>query len=209
MAKKIGIIGFGSFTREIICNIKTNFDIFVSKKYITSIENIENIERINNCKFYELEKFDYKKYSALVTIADIKLRNEIVKDMPIKTEYYTYIDKNVHNMDKNNKIGKGSIICSGSILTTNISLGNFVHCNINTTIGHDTNIGNFCNISPGVNISGKCNINDFIYIGTNASIKENISICENVVIGLNSGVVKNIIDPGIYIGNPSKKINDK
>ena len=112
-------------------------------------------------------------------------------------------------MDKNNKIGKGSIICSGSILTTNISLGNFVHCNINTTIGHDTNIGNFCNISPGVNISGKCNINDFIYIGTNASIKENISICENVVIGLNSGVVKNIIDPGIYIGNPSKKINDK
>jgi len=207
MTKKIGIIGFGSFTREIMCNIKTKFDIFVSKNYITNIENIEKIEKINNCKFYELEKFDYKKYLALVTIADIKLRNEIVNDMPIKTEYFTYIDKNVHNMDKNNKIGKGCIICSGSILTTNVSLGNFVHCNINTTIGHDTNIGNFCNMSPGVNISGKCNISDFVYIGTNASIKENMSVCKNVIIGLNSGVVKNIIDPGIYIGNPSKKLN--
>ena len=68
-------------------------------------------------------------------------------------------------------------------------------------------IGKFCNISPGVNISGNCDIREFVYIGTNSSIKENISICDNVVIGLNSGVVKNIIDPGIYVGNPAKKIN--
>jgi sugar O-acyltransferase (sialic acid O-acetyltransferase NeuD family) len=205
MTKKIGIIGFGSFTREIICNIKKKYDIFVSKSYITNIQNIENIEKNYNCKFYELEKFDHKKYLALVTITDVKLRNEIVSNMPFKTEYYTYIDKNSHIMDRNNKIGKGSIICSGSILTTNISLGNFVHCNINTTIGHDTKIGNFSTISPGVNISGNCDIKDFVYIGTNASIKENVSICENVVIGLNSGVVKNINNWGIYIGTPSIK----
>jgi sugar O-acyltransferase (sialic acid O-acetyltransferase NeuD family) len=203
MTKKIGIIGFGSFTREIICNIKNNFDIFVSKSFIPNIENIENIEKYYNCKFYELEKFDYKKYLALVTISDLELRHEIVNNLHFETQYYTYIDKNSHIMDTNNKIGKGSIICSGSILTTNISLGNFVHCNINTTIGHDTKIGNFSTISPGVNISGNCNINDFVYIGTNSSIKENVSICKNVIIGLNSGVVKNINNPGIYVGTPA------
>lgn len=203
MTKKIGIIGFGSFTREIICNIKNNFDIFVSKNFIPNIKNIENIEKYYNCKFYELEVFNYKKYLALVTISDIELRNEIVNSLHFETQYYTYIDKNSHIMDTNNKIGKGSIICSGSILTTNISLGNFVHCNINTTIGHDTKIGNFSTISPGVNISGNCNINDFVYIGTNSSIKENVSICKNVIIGLNSGVIKNINNPGLYLGTPA------
>lgn len=50
------------------------------------------------------------------------------------------------------------------------------------------------------------------FIGNNVSIGSNatilpISICDNVVIGAGAVVTKNIVSPGIYIGNPAKKLN--
>jgi acetyltransferase-like isoleucine patch superfamily enzyme len=50
-------------------------------------------------------------------------------------------------------------------------------------------------------------------IGNNVSIGSNstilpISICDGVVIGAGSVVTKNIIEKGIYAGNPAKKIKE-
>ncbi len=104
------------------------------------------------------------------------------------------------------KIGEGSIICAGVILTTNIEIGNHAHLNIHTTIGHDTKIGNFFTSAPGAKISGNCEIEDRVYIGTNASVREKIKICSDVTIGLGAGVVKHIIEPGTYVGCPATRI---
>lgn len=209
MLRKIGIIGLGSFTKEILCNLNKTFDIFINNEYRNKIINeIKPIEQKYYCRILPLELFDENMYDALITISDIKLRNTIINNLPKKTNYYTYIDKNAILMDNNINIGKGSIICAGSIITTNVYIGDFSHINLNTTIGHDTKIGNFFTSAPGVNISGNCKIGNNVYIGTNSSIREKINICNNVKIGLNSGVIKNIDTEGIYIGTPCRKIKD-
>lgn len=48
-------------------------------------------------------------------------------------------------------------------------------------------------------------IGNNVSIGTNATILP-VSICDNVVIGAGSVVTKNITSPGVYAGNPAKKI---
>ena len=48
-------------------------------------------------------------------------------------------------------------------------------------------------------------IGNNVSIGTNATIMP-IKICDNVVIGAGSVVTKDITQPGIYAGNPAKKI---
>ena len=202
--KKIAVIGYGAFAREIICNVKYPFDIFFYGNY--SNFDLENIEKTHNCKCYDLKLFDTDKYSALVTIPDGNERKNIVLDMPKNTSYYTYIDKNAILMDKNNKIGEGSIICAGTILTTNVVLGNFTQLNLLTTVGHDVNFGDFCTTGPSVNISGSCNIGNNVYFGSNCTIKQKINIVDNVTIGLGSSVVKHIIEPGVYIGSPVRKL---
>jgi sugar O-acyltransferase (sialic acid O-acetyltransferase NeuD family) len=209
--KKIGVIGFGSFTKEIICNIKTPFDIFVTSDYYNKINNnnnnnIESIKQKYNCSLFELNNFDSKKYEALITIVDNKLKTEILNDLPKNTTYYKYIDKRSIIMDNNIKLGEGVIICANSILTTNIVLGNFSQINLNTTIGHDTICGDNFTTAPGVNISGNCIIGKNVYIGTNSSIKENIKITDNVIIGMNTGIIKNIDMSGTYVGTPIIKI---
>lgn len=48
-------------------------------------------------------------------------------------------------------------------------------------------------------------IGNHVSIGTNATILP-VKICDNVVIGAGSVVTKDITEPGIYAGNPAKKI---
>jgi sugar O-acyltransferase (sialic acid O-acetyltransferase NeuD family) len=198
MLKQIGLIGKGGFVKEIFSCINKNVftpyilnDIdgtlqdFVLKqksaKYLLCIGNPTSREFIyNNLKNYNINLNDYLDY---------------------------YISDTARLLDKQTiNIGKGTIICSGTILTCNIEIGNISHINLNSTIGHDVKIGNFFTCSPGVNISGNCEIGNNVFIGSNSVLKEGIHIGNNVTIGMGSVVTKNLPESGTYVGNPCKKI---
>jgi len=51
------------------------------------------------------------------------------------------------------------------------------------------------------------NIGNNVSIGSNSTILP-VSICEKVVIGAGSVVTRNIVESGIYAGNPAKKIRN-
>jgi len=51
------------------------------------------------------------------------------------------------------------------------------------------------------------NIGNHVSIGSNATILP-VEICDHVVIGAGSVVTKDISEPGVYVGNPAKKIKD-
>ena len=50
-------------------------------------------------------------------------------------------------------------------------------------------------------------IGNHVSIGSNATILP-VHICSNVVVGAGSVVTKHIEEPGIYAGNPARKIKD-
>lgn len=197
---KKAIIGNGGFGREVFYSLseqdKENTIFFVSDEWYHN-------SMINTLP---LSEFNYDKYEVVVAIGNPIFRENIVKSLPKETKFFTHIHESVQILDKNIKIGEGSIICAGTILTTNISIGKHCHLNLQSTIGHDTIIGDFFTTAPGVKISGNCKIGNRVYFGTNSSIREKINICDDVTIGLNSGVVKDINESGIYVGLPSKKI---
>jgi|TARA_B110000208_G_scaffold77266_1_gene99001 sugar O-acyltransferase (sialic acid O-acetyltransferase NeuD family) len=196
LSKKIAVIGTGGFAKEILYSFhRASYDLFSNKEFIKD----------NNVK--AIEDLDFNKYKILLAIGDPKIRKKIVSSFPDDADYLTYIDKHAIILDHETiKIGKGSVICAGSILTSNINLGNFSQINLNSTIGHDCNIDEYFTTAPGVHISGKSNIGTCNYFGTNSSSINNINICSNVTIGMNSNVIKNITEEGTYVGNPLKKI---
>ncbi|MBJ05266.1 MAG: transferase [Flavobacteriales bacterium] len=103
-------------------------------------------------------------------------------------------------------IGRGNIICSSNIFTTDIKIGSFNVFNLNTTLGHDSCIGNYNIINPSVNLSGGVDIGHFNLIGTSATILQYVKINNEIIIGANSLVNKNIVEKGVYVGAPCKKI---
>lgn len=106
----------------------------------------------------------------------------------------------------NTTVLDGSILCPGSVVTCNVHIGKHVIINVNAAVHHDSIIGSFSTISPGATICGSVLIGRRCFIGANAVVREKIKICDDVVIGAGSVVVKDITEPGIYAGNPCKKI---
>ena len=70
------------------------------------------------------------------------------------------------------KIGKGSIIISGSVINTGVEIGNHSIINTSSSIDHDCRIGNYVNISPGAKMAGGVVISDNVLIGINSAIKK-------------------------------------
>lgn len=153
-------------------------------------------------EFKEIDLFD-KVSPTVIAIGDPKVKSKILTEYP-DFKYTILIFGILH--DPEIIIGEGTIICPGSRITCGVTIGKHVIINNHCTIPHDCIIGDLTTISPGVNISGNVTIGKLCNIGLGSSIREKISICDNVIIGAGAVVVKNIIDPGTYVGIPAKKI---
>lgn len=103
-------------------------------------------------------------------------------------------------------LGKKTKIQSHSFICELVTIGD------NTVVAHGVMFINDT-FSPGHPAMGdkslwvSTNIGNFVSIGSNATILP-ISICDNVVIGAGSVVTKDIKKPGVYLGNPAKKLRD-
>ena len=192
---KLALFGYGGHAREVMCQIGESLPCFISDDYYTGQENT-----------YPLSKFDPLEYKIMIAIGDTKHREKVTKLLPKETTYFSFIHPTALIMDKNIKIGDGSFIGAYSILTTNINIGKHSLLNRCVNIGHDCIIGDFFSAMPNSVISGNVTIGSNFYIGNNASVKEGIEIIDNVIVGMNGCVVKNILDPGTYVGVPVKKI---
>lgn len=197
---KKGIIGAGGFGKEVYWSLslieRVNTKFFVDDKYWDDTNDL----------ILPISKFNPSEYKIVVAIGDPRDRFDMVERLPKETKYFTHIHPSVQILGDDVEINEGSIICAGTIITTNVKIGKHAHLNLQTTIGHDCEIGDYFTTAPGAKISGNCKIYDCVYVGTNASIKEKISIHSLTTIGSNATVVKNIEEPGIYVGVPSKKI---
>lgn len=197
---KKGIIGAGGFGREIYWSLnpieRSNTLFFVDDKYWDN----------NDDKVLPLSLFESDKYEVIIAIADSKHRQRIVERLPKTTKFFTHIHPTAQIHGEDVTIGEGSIICAGTIITTNVTIGKHAHLNLITTIGHDCIIGDYFTTAPGVQISGNETIGDRVYFGTRSCIKQKLKVCNDVTIGMNSGVIKDITEPGTYIGTPAYKI---
>ena len=105
-------------------------------------------------------------------------------------------------IQKNTKIGKKTRISSHSFICEKVNIGN------NCFIGHGVMFVNDKFSNGEVNYDPPFEdtiIGNNVLIGSNATVLP-VSICDDVIIGAGSVVTKDITKPGVYAGNPAKKI---
>ena len=190
------LIGNGGHSREVQSQMGIELFRFVSDEYWQEGDD----------KLLPLSKFDADKYVVMVAVANSKDREDIIKQLPSNTQYFTFIHPTAQLMSDNITIGEGSFIGSNSIITCNVEVGSHSLLNRAVHIGHDCRIGDYFSAMPGSIVSGNVYLGNKVYLGTNSSIREKITICDDVTIGLNTGVVKDIKESGVYVGCPIKKI---
>lgn len=95
------------------------------------------------------------------------------------------------------KVQSHSFICELVIIGSDCFIGHGVMF-INDTFEKGTPAGDPALWKPTI-------IGNHVSIGSNASILP-VTICDQVVIGAGAVVTKNITEPGVYAGNPARKI---
>lgn len=122
------------------------------------------------------------------------------------------------------RIGDHNFIGPFVEIQKDVTIGNSCKIQSHTFICELVTIGNDCFIGHGVmfindlfskggpargdkSLWKSTSIGNSVSIGSNATILP-VTICDHVVIGAGAVVTKNITSPGVYAGNPAKKIKN-
>ena len=188
-----------------------------------TLKNDDSTFEIEYQKKYQLENgeilYGEKKYLTIPnnsipklydsTQRDIKVGKNVVIVNPSNL-YECKLEDNVFvgpfcEIQKGVKIGKQTRIQSHTFICELVTIGE------NCFIGHGVMFVNdlFSEGGPSGDSSKwkETKISNNVSIGSNAAILP-VSICENVVIGAGSVITKDIVESGIYAGNPARFIRE-
>lgn len=107
------------------------------------------------------------------------------------------------------KVGEGSFVAPNAYIGPQAIVGNNTIVNTGSIIEHETQIGDHTHIAPRTTVCGRTRIGNFVFCGAGSTIIDNIEICDNVVIGAGAVVNRDIVEPGIYVGVPARRVKQK
>lgn len=209
--KDIAIYGAGGFGREVAMLVEqinqhtpswnlTGFydDGLVAGTAVYGYKVLGGLPDLNNTG---------KELSLVIGIADPEIKKKIITQ--ISNPYISYpvlFHPTALAGQKDVRIGEGSIITAGAILTVNIHIGVHVIINLSCTIGHDAVIGDYSSLMPAVNISGEVEIGEGVFIGTGANIINQLKVGAATIIGAGAVVTESLPAHCTAVGVPAKPI---
>ncbi|MFS0637356.1 acetyltransferase [Mesobacillus foraminis] len=104
------------------------------------------------------------------------------------------------------KIGVGTVVMPGSVINTSTKVGKGCILNTGATIDHDNLIEDYVHISPGAHLAGTVKIGKGTWLGIGSVVRNNIIITNHCTVGAGSVVVKNITEPGTFLGVPARRV---
>ena len=150
----------------------------------------------------------YKDAYFVVAIGASKVREKIVSNMKAlcpDIKFAVLIDPDVE-MSELVSMGEGSIICAGSVLTVNITVGEHVIIDPCCTVGHDSVIGDLVILYPGAHVSGAVTGGRCSELGVGSQIIQCKTIGDNTIIGAGAVVISDIPPNCTAVGCPAKPI---
>lgn len=198
--KNVALIGAGGLAFEVISFLEKSCRYNVEYLYDSTIK--EDIKK-NGYLISNKLKIDIPHF---IAVGYPETKQKIIKSIKVHLKLASPFIHVLGAQGNNVHIGDGSVIYPMVTLTSNISIQQMATINSNSLIGHDCKIGEMFHASTGSAVSGNVTIGDRVFLGANSCIKEKISICSDVIIGAGGVVIRDIKDPGIYAGNPVRKL---
>lgn len=214
--KDIAVYGAGGFGREVACLVsiineslpkpRWNFIGFFDDNDTLKGTSNEYGEILGGIK--ELNEWA-RPIDIVIAIGSPQVVKKIAERIvnPL-VSFPNIIAPNVQWLDeKNVRMGKGNVICSGCLISCNVEIGDFNILNGFIPVGHDARIGNYNVIMPSCNISGGVEFGECNFMGVKSVVLQYLKVGSNVKIGAGSILMKNAKDGHLYVGVPAQKID--
>lgn len=103
------------------------------------------------------------------------------------------------------EVRTGTVVMPGAIINSCSKIGEGCIVNTGATIDHDNIIEDFVHISPGVHLAGMVTVGKRSWLCVGVTVSNNVAITSDCIIGAGAVVVKDITEPGTYVGVPAKR----
>lgn len=206
MKDKLLIVGAGGHGK-VVADIALRMNIW---KHIAFLDDNQTLKEtmglpvIGNIK----EFYKYTDDSDFfVAIGNNYIREMIYNKLKAKeVNFATLIHPNAIIGDRV-EIGDATVIMAGTVINCHAKIGKCCIINTGAIIDHDSEIEKFVHISSGANIAGNVRIGKNTWIGIGSTISNNLSIAGGCKIGAGAVVIRDIFEPGTYVGVPVRKID--
>lgn len=103
-------------------------------------------------------------------------------------------------------VGEGTIVMHRTVINSNAKIGKNCILNTGALVEHDTTVGDHCHISTASVVNGGCDIGSRVFIGSGSVVIQRVTTVDDVIVGAGAIVTKDIVEKGVYAGNPLRRL---
>ncbi|WP_128656643.1 acetyltransferase [Paenibacillus sp. 598K] len=145
------------------------------------------------------------EFEVIVGIGNNSIREEMQTKLEIEGAIIPSLVHPSATIGSDVTIGSGTVIMAGGVINCCSAIGKGTIVNTGATIDHDCIVESYVHVSPGVHIAGGVTVGARSWLGIGSVVSNNVSITSDSIVGAGAVVVKNILEPGKYLGLPAKK----
>ena len=199
--EKYIIFGSGGLAKEIIGYLVNMYG------EDHGIQTVVSSEIFNNKTYNDMfpvvdriEKGAYPDAKFILAVADPKVKKIIVEKNEDRWTNFIHPSAEISPFAK---IGKGCVFSVQSIICGDCIIEDFVFCNTNATVGHDSKIGKYTTLYPNTEICGNCDIGEECIFAIGSYVIPNVNLPSYTKVSAGAVVRKSYDEPHLLVGNPA------
>ena len=120
-----------------------------------------------------------------------------------ETRYASFVHPRA-SVPRTCRIGCGSVLLAGTVLTTDVSLGRHVVVMPNVTLTHDDRVEDFATLCAGVSLGGHVVVEQQAYLGMSSSVREHTTVGARSVLGMGAVLLTDLPADQTWTGVPAR-----
>lgn len=142
----------------------------------------------------------------LCAIGQPKVKRRVVETLKARGAMFRQFAHPTVIMGRKVRLGEGVVLCPGVILTTDITLGDFVMFNCGASAGHDVQVGRYSTISGHCDLTGFVTVGEGVFMGSGARVIPGKKVGDGATIGAGAAVIMNVAAGTTVVGVPARPL---
>lgn len=206
MENRLLIIGAGGHGK-VVANVAMKMNTWKSIQFLDDNQELKRVLGLEVIGKVEDALKYVHDYQFIVAIGDNSLRERIQLNLTMAQAKLALLVHPDAIIGKQVEIGKGTVVMAGVIINSCTHVGSGCIINTGSIIEHDNIIEDYVHVSPGVITGGTVRIGKGTWLGLGSKIINNVSIAGDCIVGAGAVVIEDIINRGLYVGIPAKKVD--
>jgi len=110
---------------------------------------------------------------------------------------------------ENCRIGHGSILLAGCVLTDAVDVGAHAVVMPRVVLTHDDVVEDYATFAAGVALGGRVRIGRGAYLGMNSSVRQDLAVGEGAVLGMGSVLLRDLPAGRTWAGVPARDLHNE